>query len=121
VRSMTARTEYEHMTAPVQIGALAKATGLTVRTLQHYDAIGLLVPDERSYSGRRLYSEQNVRRLYRLVALRDLGLSLEEIGAVLDQSPDLTEAIRQHLASVEEAFAVQRPAQAHAQPDARVA
>jgi DNA-binding transcriptional MerR regulator len=92
----------------MQIGELAKATGLTVRTLHHYDDIGLLVPDERSYSGRRLYSEQNVRRLYRIAALRRLGLPLEQIGAVLDREPDLVQAVREHLAQVDEAIAAQR-------------
>lgn len=84
-----------------QVGALARATGLTVRTLHHYDAIGLLVPDERSSSGRRLYSTRNVSRLYRIVALRRLGLSLEEIAAILDHEPDLAAAIQAHLARVE--------------------
>jgi DNA-binding transcriptional MerR regulator len=101
-------TGYEYTAGAVQIGALAKATGLTVRTLHHYDAIGLLVPEERSESGRRLYSAPNVRRLYRIVALRQLGLPLNQIAAVLDQNPDLTEAIRQHLSRVEESLAVQR-------------
>ena len=87
--------------APVQIGELAAAVGLTVRTLHHYDAIGLLVPAERSQSGRRLYSPQDVRRLYRIVALRRLGLGLAEIGALLDASPDLAQAVRGHLDLVE--------------------
>lgn len=106
--SVTVMTDEEYIPEHVQIGSLAKATGLTVRTLHHYDEIGLLVPDERSYSGRRLYSEQNVRRLYRIVALRQLGLSLEEIASVLAQSSDLTDAVRQHLARVEETLSVQR-------------
>ncbi len=92
----------------MQIGALASATGVTVRTLHHYDAIGLLKPDERTQSGRRLYSDANVRRLYRIVALRRLGMPLEEIAAVLDQDPDLVEAVRRHLAQVERDLALQR-------------
>jgi hypothetical protein len=52
----------------IRIGALAKAAGLTVRTLHHYDAIGLLVPDERAGGGRRLYSPANVGRLERTLA-----------------------------------------------------
>lgn len=83
--------------APVQVGELAAAVGLTVRTLHHYDAIGLLVPAQRSQSGRRLYSPQDVRRLYRIVALRRLGLGLAEIGGLLDASPDLAQAVRDHL------------------------
>jgi MerR family transcriptional regulator, thiopeptide resistance regulator len=86
----------------IQIGQLASAVGLTVRTLHHYDAVGLLVPAERSSSGRRLYSPRDVRRLYRIVALRRLGLGLPEIGALLDESPDLAQAVRRHLALVEE-------------------
>jgi len=108
VASVTVMTDEEYTAEHVQIGTLAKAAGLTVRTLHHYDEIGLLVPDERSYSGRRLYSEQSVRRLYRIVALRQLGLSLEEIASVLDRSSDLAAAIRQHLAQVEESLSLQR-------------
>ena len=96
-----------HIDAPLQIGQLAKATGVTVRTLHHYDAIGLLVPDERTQSGRRLYSDRNVRRLYQIVALRQLGLPLEEIAAVLRRRPDLEEAVRRHLARVDEALSHQ--------------
>ena len=85
----------------IQIGELAAAVGLTIRTLHHYTAIGLLVPAERSQSGRRLYSPQDVRRLYRIVALRRLGLGLAQIGALLDASPDLAQAVRGHLDLVE--------------------
>ena len=85
----------------IQIGELASAVGLTVRTLHHYDAVGLLVPAQRSQSGRRLYSPQDVRRLYRIVALRRLGLGLTEIGSLLDASPDLAQAVRGHLDLVE--------------------
>jgi DNA-binding transcriptional MerR regulator len=67
-----------------RIGEVAEATGLTVRTLHHYDEIGLLRPAERSESGYRLYSDDDVRRLYRIVAFRRLGLALAEIGALLD-------------------------------------
>lgn len=87
--------------APIQIGELAGAVGLTVRTLHHYDAIGLLVPAQRSQSGRRLYSPEDVRRLYRIVALRRLGLGLAEIGGLLDANPDLAQAVRGHLDLVE--------------------
>jgi MerR family transcriptional regulator, thiopeptide resistance regulator len=105
---MSAKPDNRRPAGYMQIGALAQLAGLTVRALHHYDAIGLLVPDERSYSGRRLYSEQNVKRLYRILALRQLGLPLEEIATVLDRQPDLTEAIREHLARVEKSLARQR-------------
>jgi MerR family transcriptional regulator, thiopeptide resistance regulator len=92
----------------IPIGQLASSVGLTVRTLHHYDAIGLLVPAERSHAGRRLYSARDVRRLYRIVALRRLGLGLPEIGALLDSSPDLAQAVRRHLERVEQQLELQR-------------
>jgi MerR family transcriptional regulator, thiopeptide resistance regulator len=55
------------------VGRLAAATGLTVRTLHHWDAIGLLAPAERSQAGHRRYGPAEVRRLYRIVALRRLS------------------------------------------------
>ncbi len=54
-----------------QIGELAKKTGLSVRALRHYDELGPLKPSERSDAGYRLYAEVDVRRLFRIVALRD--------------------------------------------------
>lgn len=66
-----------------KIGELAQATGLTVRTLRHYDEIGLLVPSGRTAAGHRTYDPDDVTRLYRIVALRGLGLALEEVGRAL--------------------------------------
>ena len=85
------------------VGALAKASGITVRTLHHWDAIGLLVPAERAGNGYRRYGAADVGRLYRILALRRLGLSLEEIAAALDrEGPELEAAVRAHLARVED-------------------
>src|SRR3954451_23589718 len=67
-----------------RIGEVAAATGLTVRTLHHYDEIGLLAPSARSEAGYRLYGDDDVTRLYRIVAFRRLGFALDEIGALLD-------------------------------------
>src|SRR3954465_11254692 len=84
------------------IGELAGATGLTVRTLHHYDRIGLLRPSDRSPSGYRLYGSEEVQRLYRILALRQLGLSLNDIDAALAGDwADLREAIARHLADVQ--------------------
>jgi DNA-binding transcriptional MerR regulator len=66
-----------------KVGDLAKRTGLTIRTLHHYDEIGLLEPSRRSRSGHRLYAEQDVERLQRILSLRQLGFSLEQIADVL--------------------------------------
>jgi len=74
------------------IGELARASGLTVRTLHHYDEIGLVSAGERTASGHRRYTGADLRRLYRVRALRGLGLSLEQIATVLHHSTqdDLT-------------------------------
>lgn len=85
-----------------RVGELAAATGVTVKALHHYDRLGLLVPAERTRAGHRLYAEGDVRRLYRVVALRELGLSLGEIASVLDRGqPGLRETVRSHLVRVE--------------------
>jgi MerR family transcriptional regulator, thiopeptide resistance regulator len=80
-----------------QVGELAAATGLTVRTLHHYDAIGLLSPSGRTGAGYRLYGPGDVARLYRICLLRRLGLSLAEIGSALDEPEwSLQSAMRRH-------------------------
>lgn len=68
----------------LKVGELARRTGLTVRTLHHYDAIGLLTPTGRSESGYRLYGDADVARLHGIQALQHLGLPLAEIGQLLD-------------------------------------
>jgi len=71
----------------MKVGELASRTGLSVRTLHHYDEIGLLSPRRRTPSGHRIYGMDEVRRLQQIASLRHLGLSLEEIGTCLDR-PD---------------------------------
>lgn len=65
------------------VGELARRCGMTVRTLHHYDAIGLLQPASRSAAGYRLYARADIERLHRIQALRQLGLSLTDIGTAL--------------------------------------
>lgn len=85
-----------------RVGELAFVTGVTVRALHHYDRLGLLVPAHRTAAGHRLYAAEDVHRLYRIVALRQLGLSLDEIASVLDRGhPGLLETVRRHLERVE--------------------
>jgi bifunctional DNase/RNase/DNA-binding transcriptional MerR regulator len=85
-----------------KVGELARATGLTVRALHHYDEIGLFVPSERTPAGHRLYAEHDVARLYRILALRRLGLRLDEVGALLDEDGvSLLDTVRRHLEQVE--------------------
>lgn len=67
-----------------KIGDLARRTRLTVRTLHHYEEIGLLDPPARTDSGHRLYGEADVVRLQQIVSLRHLGFSLPEIRRCLE-------------------------------------
>ncbi|MGU7774942.1 MerR family transcriptional regulator [Burkholderia sp. MR1-5-21] len=69
----------------LKVGELAKRSGLTVRTLHHYHAIGLLTPSARADNGYRLYDRDDIARLHQIQALRRFGLSLAEIGAYLNQ------------------------------------
>ena len=73
----------------LKVGELARRTGLTVRTLHHYDEIGLLTPTRRTEAGYRLYDADDVERLARILALRGLGLSLDEVRSCLDD-PELS-------------------------------
>lgn len=85
-----------------RIGELADATGLTVRTLHHYEHIRLLAPAARTDGRQRLYDENDVRRLYLIRALRDLGLSLSDIGRMLDDDrAALAHILRAHRARVD--------------------
>lgn len=75
----------------LKVGELAARAGLTVRTLHHYDSIGLLSPSARSDAGYRLYDRDDVARLQQIQALRAFGMALADIGAYLD-SPEIGRA-----------------------------
>lgn len=66
-------------------GEIAKLCGVTVRTVQYYDARGLLCPSELTEGGRRLYTEADVQRLHVICFLRELGLSINVIGQLLKE------------------------------------
>ncbi|MCK8437830.1 MerR family transcriptional regulator [Streptomyces sp. D2-8] len=66
------------------VGQVAGFAGVTVRTLHHYDDIGLLVPSERSHAGHRRYSDADLDRLQQILFYRELGFPLEEVAALLD-------------------------------------
>jgi DNA-binding transcriptional MerR regulator len=91
------------------VGELARRTGLSVRTLHHYDEIGLLSPARRSEAGYRLYSAADVVRLQQIKSLRELGFPLEEIRTFL-QRPDISplRVVELHLARLREEMALQR-------------
>ncbi len=67
-----------------QVREVARISGVTVRTLHHYDAIGLLPPASRTAAGYRLYDDDSLVRLQQILIQRELGLSLEEIRSALD-------------------------------------
>ena len=78
------------------VSEAARLAHVTVRTLHHYDAIGLLVPSTRSPSGYRLYTDADLRRLHQILLLRELGFPLETIRRVLDDpSYDRATALRE--------------------------
>ncbi|MGW3562951.1 MerR family transcriptional regulator [Streptomyces sp. NPDC000941] len=88
-----------------KVGRLAEASGLTVRTLHHWDTIGLLSPSQRTTGGHREYSEEDLVRLYQVLALRSLGLALDAIAVCLDAGVDPARLVRDHLAGVEASIA----------------
>src|SRR5215471_7814275 len=95
-------TGHDHQLQPGRtwkVGAVANATGLTVRTLHHYDEIGLLKPSARLAGGHRVYDAEDVARLYRIIRLRQLSFPLSQVAAVLaDPEWQLAPAIERHLA-----------------------
>lgn len=93
----------------LQVGELAGRTGLTVRTLHHYDEIGLLKPSLHSEAGYRLYTAADVARLQQVLSLRQLGFALEEVRDCLNR-PDFAplEVIRLHVARLQEQIELQR-------------
>ncbi|MGE3807241.1 MAG: MerR family transcriptional regulator [Gemmataceae bacterium] len=97
-----------HESEPLKIGELARRTGLTVRTLHHYDEIGLLRPSLHTESGHRLYTAADIARLQQILSLKQLGFALEDIRACLERtdfSPRAT--IRLHAARLREQLELQ--------------
>jgi len=79
----------------VNVGKVAALAGVTVRTLHHYDRIGLLSPSGRTTAGYRQYSPADLDRLHQVLLYRELGFSLEEVATLLDDpSADPSEHLR---------------------------
>jgi DNA-binding transcriptional MerR regulator len=80
------------------VGEVSRLAGVTVRTLHHYDEIGLLRPSERTASGYRLYAPADLDRLQRVLCYRELGFGLDEITTILDEpsADPLDHLRRQH-------------------------
>lgn len=92
-----------------KVGELARQTGVSVRTLHHYDKIGLLCPAQRSESGYRLYEQSDIVRLGQIKSLRHMGFSLEEVRTFLTRdnwSPQ--HVVQLHLAQLKKQIALQQ-------------
>ncbi len=92
-----------------KVGELARRTGLSVRTLHHYDAIGLLSPSHRTEAGHRLYAAADAARLQQILSLRQLGFSLEEVRDCLDR-PEFSprRVVRMHIDRLRERIEAER-------------
>jgi DNA-binding transcriptional MerR regulator len=95
--------------AALKVGDVARRSGLTIRTLHHYDEIGLLRPSLHTEAGHRLYAAGDIARLWQVMLLRHLGFSLEQIRDCLDRSDFAPlEVIRLHIARLREQMKLQK-------------
>lgn len=79
------------------VSQLAELAGVTVRTLHHYDQMGLLTPSARTAAGYRLYSHKDLLRLQQILLYRELDIPLEQIRDILDDDEfDLVQALHEH-------------------------
>lgn len=110
------------MSASYPVGQVAAFAGVTVRTLHHYDEIGLLSPGGRSHAGHRRYDDADLDRLQRILFYRELGFPLDEVAVLLDDpDADPLERLRHRHGLLtarigrlnEMAAAVQRAMEAH--------
>jgi MerR family transcriptional regulator, thiopeptide resistance regulator len=87
------------------VGAVAALTGVSVRTLHHYDHIGLVVPSVRTPAGYRGYTDADIERLHLVLVYRSVGMPLDEIRALLDDAgADVLEHLRrQHALLLDQA------------------
>ncbi len=91
-------------------GEIAKLTGITVRTVQYYDSRGILVPSDFSEGGRRLYNDEDLKKLRLICFMRDLDISINDIGEILEAENSqniIGTMLDQKLAMVQEEIAEQ--------------
>ncbi|MER2599422.1 MAG: MerR family transcriptional regulator [Caldilineales bacterium] len=89
--------------SPYTVSQVARMAGVTVRTLHHYDAIGLLKPSERSAAGYRLYSQADLLRLQQIMLFRELDTPLEQVQQILaDPQFDLVQSLRRQRHTLEQ-------------------
>lgn len=88
------------------VGRAAALVGVSVKTLHHWDGIGLVRPSERTRAGYRVYSGEDIARVHRVLVYRELGFPLAEIGRLLDDPRvDAHEHLRRQRAELEERIA----------------
>ncbi|MCJ1698648.1 MULTISPECIES: MerR family transcriptional regulator [Rathayibacter] len=106
----------EEVEATMRIGELADRSSLSLRTIRHYDEVGLLRPSGRTEGGFRLYTERDFDRLLLIRRMKPLGYTLDamtELLRVVDsleqaETPEETAAIRARLAAFEEEASLRR-------------
>lgn len=76
------------------VGQVAQAAGTTVRTLHHWEQVGLLVPSGRTAAGYRVYDADDLARLQRVLAYRQLGFGLDAVRELLDGDADVATELR---------------------------
>lgn len=89
------------------VGELARSVGVTVRTIQYYDQQGLLSPSAKGPQNQRLYTQEDVKDLYRILTLKYLGLSLTQIksdAALYETSYAVQELVNQQMDEIEQQF-----------------
>jgi MerR family transcriptional regulator, thiopeptide resistance regulator len=90
------------------VGAVAALTGVSVRTLHHYDHIGLVVPSVRTPAGYRGYTDADIERLHLVLVYRSVGMPLDEIRTLMSAGADVLEHLRrQHMLLLEQAERLQ--------------
>jgi DNA-binding transcriptional MerR regulator len=88
---MTWETQVDELT----VGEVAQRFGITVRTLHHYDEIGLLTPSRRTAAGYRVYTPTDLTRLSQIIVYRRLEFPLDEIATLLNEGDTVSHLIRQ--------------------------
>lgn len=96
MRDMTVTNTQDGLT----VGRVAQTLGVSVRTLHHYDEIGLVTPAGRTPAGYRLYTEDDLTRLQHVVVYRRLGFTLEEVADLLDDPGGVESHLRRQRAAV---------------------
>ncbi|MFG1898194.1 MerR family transcriptional regulator [Micromonospora zamorensis] len=103
LRGQTDEAVLEQVSQELTVGDVASLVGVSVRTLHHWDAVGLVQPRGRTPGGYRAYSAVDVGRIHRVLVYQELGFALTKIAALLDDpAVDETEQLQQQRRLLEE-------------------